>query len=195
MAPMIDPEATGVVASNEQYPWVKKDNIIGLPVAVVQAWGYVGVRPEDKFQVCLLLTPLTDMCLADGEDTPLLFCVSFDAEQQDNPRRAFLAHFSDPKSDPIGPMAMEQVPAQNQQGWVWALRKCPTPVELVDDSRIVRELYRQNWRQHAVTNYRQRQAAIAAAAEAKRTAELAAQNTNGHQLAAGGGLPVNDLPF
>lgn len=181
MCPMVDPDITGAVGESP-YPWVKKDEIVDVAVAVVQAWGWLGSAADSKFQVCLLLQLLEDRIDSHGDDIPELVAISFDAESQDNPRRRWLDYFADPNAQPVGPLALQRIEADNQQGWVWALRKCPKPAELVDDSRILRVLYRQAWKQEAIANARKRQAAIVAAQQA----QLAAASVNGQS---------DDLPF
>lgn len=185
--PLVDAESAGIDES-ESYPWVKKDDVVNVPVAIVQAWGYLnGAKADDKFQVCYLLQLLQDAFDANGEAIPLFFCVSMDADTKDNPRRQVLSHFADRSADPIGPVSLQQVPAQNQNGWVWAFRKCPLPVGIADQlDQIVRILYRQNWQQRAIAGHHNREAA--------RRALIKPQNgTAAPALAAG--ATQEDLPF
>lgn len=188
--PMVDPDIAGVAGDSEQFPWLDKNEVMNTPLAVVQAWGYqpADAKPESKFQVCLLVQFLTDKFDSEGVAFPEIGAISFDAESVDNPRRRWLAYFKDSAADPLGPLELQQVPAQNQQGWVWALRKCPLPVDCNTDN-ILRSLHRQAWRDNAALNYRKRQGAIEVARQAEEAARRAAQTS----IAAAADL--DELPF
>ena len=188
--PLVDINAAGV-EGGDSYPWVKKDEIEGLAVAVIQAWGYMG----DKFQVCLLLHALESKYLSDGEECPEIFAISFDAESPDNPRRKYLAYFSESSAEPLGPVALQKIEARNQQGWVWALRACPIPTEALEAAQsIQRNHYRQDWRRIAAAEYRRRQALAAQEERERQAAALAAQARNS-QPAMMAADASNDLPF
>jgi hypothetical protein len=164
-----------------------KNDIIDLPVAIVQAWGWLSGAADSKFQVCYLLTPLIDAFMSDGESVPEFFAVSLDADQKDNPRREVLSYFQNRDADPIGPVAIKQVEAKNQQGWVWAFRECPMPTEAIESGaadRIVRSHHRQNWKTQAIRGAQLREAARAAVPPARQDA-----------LGAGGADDGDDLPF
>lgn len=183
---MVDPDLTGVTGDSELYPWLDKNDLIETPLAIVQAWGYQGVKPEDKFQVCYLVMPLVDKFDKDGQSLPAAGCFSLDAESPENPRRRVLEWFANPENGAFGPVQLLKLPADNPQGWVWAMRKCPMPAESIDyaEREVKRQLYRQAWRPQALANYNRRKAAIAAAAQAA----LAAAPSNG-TAAVQGALP------
>ena len=189
--PLVPPSAAGL-DSGETFPWIDKNDIVDLPVAIVQAWGWLSGAADSKFQVCYLLTPLVDAFMADGEGLPEFFAVSLDADQKDNPRREVLAYFQNRHAEPVGPMALRKVEAKNQQGWVWAFRECPMPTEAIESGladRIQRSLYRQNWKTQAIR-----------AAEVRTAAQLAATRLASPPHRLGPGEPAaayadDDLPF
>jgi hypothetical protein len=180
--PLQDIEDAGLEGGESRYPWAKLTAIEGVPVAIIQAYGFLG---QDKFQVCFLCQLLEDVFDAEGNALAEQFLVSFDAEGQDNPRRRYLVEFADPHADPKGPVAMTRVETNNQSGFVWAWRKCPMPTSALEHvDTIQRSLYRQNWKRQALAAHRAREAAAAA---------LRASQQQGLQV----GKPddVEDLPF
>lgn len=147
----------------ESVPWVKLADIENRACAIVQGWGWLG----EKFQVCLLLESLDGHPWYFEDDGTEVWqaAVSFDADQKDNPRRKWLDHFADQNADPIGPVAFAQIPAKNQQGWVWGVRKCPLPVEGSARAETVqRSLHQQGWRAAAERRHRELQEEARAAA-------------------------------
>ena len=125
--PLQDIDTTQMGAMTESYPWERLADIEGVPLAIVQAWGYLPDKDDAKFQVCLLAMLLEDAFKANGEPVASVFAFSFDAPDQNNPRRDWLTHFADPRANPIGPVNVVRVEASNQQGWVWAIRRSPLP--------------------------------------------------------------------
>lgn len=181
--PLRDIEEAGL-EGGEQYPWYDKTAIMDRPLAILQAWGWL----DKKFQVCLLVAPLEDILFPDGSAFPAVGGISFDAEGQDNPRRRYLDYFADPKAEPIGPVELKQIEAKNQQGWVWAFRKCAMPAHSIDYAETLeRKLHRQNWKAQALAAHK--------AQEAARQAEEAAERAARAMDLAPQAESPNDLPF
>lgn len=165
------------------YPWVDKNDIIGVPVAILQAFGML--NQQNQFQVAHLCQLLEDRFLENGDSVPAQFLVSIDAKGRENPRRRILDYFADAGADPIGPMMLQKVDANNQAGWAWSWRECPLPADMVPVvDQIERSQFRQDWKRMMESQVAQQRADTAAA--------------NGHQRApvpARQADELEDLPF
>ena len=169
------------------FPWASKDEIVNVPVAVLQAYGML--NQQNQFQVVFVCQLLADAFYQNGEPVPNQFLVSIDAKGTENPRRRFLDYFADPNAEPLGPMSLQKIDANNQAGWAWSFRDCPLPVEMVGlTDQIERSLYRQDWKrmERAALNARQ---AVNAGGNGHQQANVPARQ----QTSASGDL--EDLPF
>jgi len=139
------------------FPWLDKNAVIELEVAILQAYG--SVNRDNQFQVVYVCQRLSDRYFEDGNPLPNQFQISIDAKGLDNPRRKVLDYFADGDADPLGPMMLVKADADNQAGWAWAWRECPLPADMVPVvDQIERSHYRQNWRQMELAAHEQRQA-------------------------------------
>lgn len=121
-------------------PYVDSRALEGATIAIIQCYldsGQYGARVNFVYQL------LADAVDANGGSLPLIGQFSMAAPDPGHNRRRWTDYFADPNADPLGPVAIMRIDADNESGFVWDVREVPTPAEGVFEGEPERSLFRQ----------------------------------------------------